>query len=68
MLYSYFNKKTGLYEVDLSRPIVTYTNPKSIQEIKFIGDLDRDGLTTLRTINEQSKETLSDFSRGTGRI
>ena len=68
MLYSYFNKKTRLYEVDLSRPIVTYTNPKSIQEIKFIGDLDRDGFTTLRTINEQSKETLSDFSRGTGRI
>ena len=67
-IYSYFNKKTQLYAVDLSRPIVTYTNPKVIQEIKFIGDLDRDGLTILRTIIGQSKDTLSDFSRDTGRI
>ena len=48
--------------IDLSKQQAPDDDPKAIQEIKFTGK------RTMFSINEQTKETILDFSRGTVRL
>ena len=48
--------------INLSKQQAPDADPKAIQEIKFTGK------RTMFSINEQTKETILDFSRGTVRL
>ena len=43
-------------------------DPKTIQQINFIKNLERDGNTTMSLVIEEMKETILDFSQGTVRV
>ena len=45
-------------ETDLSKQQDLDADPRAIQQISFIGDLDRDGNTTMIFIHEEGKETF----------
>ena len=54
--------------IDLSKQQVLDSDPKTIQQINFTGNLDRGGQTTIFFIVEEAKETILDFSQGTARV
>ena len=54
--------------IDLSKQKALYADPKAIQQINFIGNLDRAGNTPMFFIIEEVKETIIDFSQGTARV
>ena len=43
-------------------------DPKTIQQINFIKNLERDGNTTMSLVIEEMKEIILDFSQGTVRV
>lgn len=43
---------------DLTKQQDLDADPRAIQQISFIGDLDRDGNTTMIFIHEEGKETF----------
>ena len=43
-------------------------DPKTIQQISFIGNLDQLAVATMFFIIEEAKETKLDFSKGTVRV
>lgn len=45
-------------ETDLSKQQDLDADPRAIQQINFMGDLDRDGNTTMIFIIEEAKETF----------
>ena len=49
--------------IDLSKQQVLHADPRSIQQINFTANLDRENNT--RIILEEAKETVFSFSRGT---
>ena len=51
--------------VDSSKQQVLDADPKAIQEINFIANLDRAGNTRIYFILEEAKETVLEFSQGT---
>ena len=53
--------------IDLSKQKALDADPKAMQQINLTANLDRDGDTTF-FINEEAKETISDFSQGTVKV
>ena len=43
-------------------------DPRAIQQINFTANLDRAGNTTIFFIIEEAKETVFEFSQGTGKV
>ena len=66
--YIYFNKYYKMIAVDLSKQKVVDADPKAIQQINFIANLDRAGNTRFYFILEESKETIFEFSQGTVKV
>ena len=54
--------------IDLSKQQVLDADPRATQQINFTGSLDRAGNTTLSFIIKEAKETVLDFSQGTGKV
>ena len=54
--------------VDSSKQQVLDADPKAIQEINFMANLDRAGNTRIYFILEEAKETVLDFSQGTVKV
>ena len=54
--------------VDLSKQQPLDADPKAIQQINFIANLDRAGNTRFYFILEESKETIFEFSQGTVKV
>ena len=53
---------------DLSKQQALDANPRAIQQINVMGNLDRPGNTTMFFITEEAKETVLDFSQGTVKV
>ena len=51
--------------IDSSKQQALDADPKTIQQINFIENLERDGNTTMSLVIEEMKETILDFSLGT---
>ena len=51
--------------IDLSKQKALHADPKAIQQINFIGNLERDRITTMFLIIEEGKKIILDFSQGT---
>ena len=56
--YNYFKKYYKMTAVDLSKKQALDADPKAIQQINFIANLDRAGNTRLYFILEEAKETV----------
>ena len=54
--------------IDLSKQQALDADPRAIQQINFIENLDLAGNTTMFFIIEEAKETILDFSLGTVRV
>ena len=54
--------------IDLSKQQALDADPKAIQQINFIENLDREGNTTIFFIIEEVKKTILDFSQGTVKV
>ena len=54
--------------VDLSKQQALDADPKAIQQINFIANLDRAGNTRIYFILEEAKETALNFSQETVRV
>ena len=66
--YSYFKNYYKIIATDLSKQQALDTDPRAIQQINFIANLDRTGNTTMFFIIEEAKETVLDFSQGTVKV
>ena len=66
--YTYFKKYCKMIAIDLSKQQVLDADPKSIQQINFTANLDRDGNTRFYFILEEAKETVLEFSQGTVKV
>ena len=51
--------------IDLSKQQALDADPRTIQQINFTANLNRDGNTRIFFIIEEAKETVLDFSQGT---
>ena len=54
--------------IDLSKQKERDADPEAIQKISFTVNLDRDENKRIFFIIEESKDTISDFSKGTARV
>ena len=63
--YSYFKDHYKMIAINLSKQQALDADPRAIQQINFIANLDRVGNTTMFFITEEAKETVLDFSQGT---
>ena len=54
--------------IDLSKQQVLDADPKSIQQINFTTNLDREGNTRFYFILEEARETVFEFSQGTAKV
>ena len=54
--------------VHLSKQQALDADPRAIQQINFIANLDRAGNTRVYFILEEVKETIIDFSQGTVKV
>ena len=52
--------------IDLRKPQAFDADPYTIQQIKFTRNLENNG--TIIFITEEAKETVLDFSQGTGKV
>ena len=66
--YSYFKDHYKMIAIDLSKQQALDADPRAIQQINFMANLDRDGNTAIFFIIEEAKETVSDFSKGTIKV
>ena len=64
--YVYFKKNYQIIAVDLSKQKKLDADPRSIQQIEFIGIVDT--ASDVYTILEKSKETVLEFFKGTAKI
>ena len=56
--YSYFKENYKMIAIDLGKQQALEIDPRAIQQINFIANLDRDGNTTTFFIIEEAKETV----------
>ena len=63
--YSYFADTYKMIAVDLSKQQALDADPRAIQQINFIANLDRARNTRVYFILKEAKETILDFSQGT---
>ena len=61
--YNYFKKYYKMIAIDLSKQQTLDADPKTIQQINFIGNLEQQ--SAIFFIIEEAKETVLDFSQGT---
>ena len=54
--------------IDLSKQQALDADPRAIQQINFIANLDRAGNTRIYFILEEAKETVFEFSQGTVKV
>ena len=54
--------------IDLSKQQALDADPKTIQQINFTANLDRNENITMFFIIEEAKETILDFSQGTVKV
>ena len=68
--YAYFKDNYRLIAVDLSKQKALDADPRTIQQIVFQWVVGGDNNTKIRlyTILEQSKETILEFAKGTGKV
>ena len=66
--YIYFKKYYKMIAIDLSKQQALDADPKAIQQINFTANLDRAGNTRIYFILEEAKETVLEFSQGTGKV
>ena len=66
--YSYFKYHYKMIAIDLSKQQALDADPRAIQQINFMANLDREGNTTMFFIIEEAKETVLDFSQGTVKV
>ena len=66
--YIYFKNYYKMIVVDLSKQKALDADLKAIQLVNFTGNLDRPGNTRIYFILEEAKETVLDFSQGTGKV
>ena len=70
MDYAYFKDNYRQIAVDLSKQNALDADPRAIQQLVFQGVVEGDNVTKIRlyTILEQSKETILEFAKGTGKV
>ena len=66
--YSYFKDHYKMIAIDINKQQALDADPRAIQQINFIANLDRNGNTTMSFITEKAKETVLDFSQGTVKV
>ena len=66
--YNQFNNYCKMAATDLSKQQPLDPDLKAIQQINFTANLDRNENTTMFLIIEKAKETILDFSQGTGKV
>ena len=66
--YSYFKDHSKMIAIDLSKQQALDADPRAIQQINFMANLDREGNTTMFFIIEEAKETVLDFSQGAVKV
>ena len=66
--YTYFKKYYKMIAIDLSKQQAPDSDPKTIQQINFTANLDRDGNKRFYFILEGAKETVFEFSQGTVKV
>ena len=66
--YPYFKEYFNLISIDFSKQKAFNDDPEAIQEINFIGNLERDGNTKIFSTNEEAKENVLDVSQGTVKL
>ena len=66
--YIYFKNYYKMIVVDLSKQQALDADPKAIQQINFTSNLDRAENTRIYFILEEAKETVLEFSQGTGKV
>ena len=66
--YNYFKDRYKITAIDLSKQQALDTDPKTIKQINFTGNLNRAeevNDNTMFVIIEETKEAVLDFSQGT---
>ena len=66
--YSYFKDHYKLIAIDLSKLKTLDADPRAIQQINFMKNLDRAENATMFFIIEEEKETVSEFSQGNVKV
>ena len=66
--YIYFKKYYKMILIDLSKQQALDADPKAIQQINFIANLDGAGNTRFNFILEEAKGTVFEFSQGTVKV
>ena len=64
--YEYFKNYFKMIAIDFSKQQALDADPKGIQQINFIGNLENQ--STIFFIIEEAKETVLDFSQGTVKV
>ena len=59
--YVYFKESYEMIAIDLSKQQVLDADPRTIQQIGFTANLDREGNTTMLFIIKEPKESVFDF-------
>ena len=59
--YNYFKNYYKVIEIDLSKQQALDADPKTIQQVNFTGNLERDNGAIMFFIIEEAKETVLDF-------
>ena len=65
--YSYFKDCYKMIAIGLSKQVLD-ADPRAIQQINFIANLNRAGYITMFFITKEAKETILDFSPGTVKV
>ena len=66
--YSYFKDIYKMIAVDLSKQQALDADPRAIQQINFMANLDRAGNTRIYFILEEAKENILNFAQGTVKV
>ena len=66
--YNYFKHYYKVIAIDLSKQQALDADTKVIQQMIFLGNLDRGEGATLFFIIEEAKETILDFSQGNVKV
>ena len=68
MDYNYFRNFYKIIIIDLSNQQTPDADPKAIEQINFIGNLDQPTRATMFFIIKEAKETILDFLQGTVKV
>ena len=66
--YAYFTNYYKMIATNLSKKQALDADPRAVQQINFIVNLNRAGKTRIYFILEEAKETVLDISQGTVKV